>query len=326
MTGREENELKKKDKIEFLLSNSSIILRKYYLSMTKKTYSTKESYLRYVIDFFDYLKTFNFDVNDIKAFSTILPSDINGYITYLTEKNNKESIIASRLYAIKNFFNYLKKDRIIQYNPCTDIEIPSINKEPNVVCLNKKEIEKVLNNIENGVGSSRAINFQKKWSSRDKAIFLLGVTTGLRVTAISEINIEDINFNEKTIQVVEKGNVTRECHLSEKTIMAIHQWIIDRNEIMGDYYSPALFISNRKTRITTRSIEELINKYTYNINKKITPHKLRSTCATTIYQKTGDIYLTANLIGHKNIQNTRKYAKVSADQKRKAAVIMDEII
>lgn len=326
MSGREENEMKIKNRIEKKLQCKPKYLYKYYRSMSKKTYKTKYVYLTYVIEFIDYLPKIDIYINEQNDFSNIVYSDLNYYISYLYEKGNKESIIASKMYAIKNFFEYLKKDKIISYNPCVDVEIPEVNKEPDVISLNEIEIQTVLNNIEQGVGNDKSKSRQKLWKSRDKALFLLGITNGLRVTAISEINISDINFKDMTITVIEKGNIQRTCFLPTETMKAINDWIIIRNELLGDYYCDALFISNRKTRLTSRSIEVLIKKYTYNIDKKITPHKLRSTCATNIYQKSGDIYLTADIIGHRNIQNTRKYAGISVEQKQKAANIMDNLI
>lgn len=327
MSGREEIDAKLKEKMIILVENQPEYIKEYYRSMSRKTNKTKFNYLRYVIDFLNYIRNITgYNMSDIEQLNKIKYSDINGYISYLEENGNKESIMATKVYAIKNFFLFLIKNRYINFNPALDVEAPKVNTEPNITSLTQKEIKIVLNNINNGSGSHRAKARQDKWKSRDKALVMLGITNGLRVSAITEINMNDIDFNENTIKVVEKGGVSRTCYIPENTMNAINEWISDREIVMGDYMCDALFISNRIRRMTPATIEALIKKYTYNIDKHITPHKLRSTCATNLYQKTGDIYLTADILGHKNLQNTRKYAQVSKEQKLKAADILNKLV
>ena len=137
------------------------------------------------------------------------------------------------------------------------------------------------------------------------------MVNGLRVTALSEINIDDIDFKNKRITVTEKGNITKKVSFDNKTDMYLKIWIKQREELLGDYKERALFISNRRTRMTVRSIENVVEKYTQCIEgKHITPHKLRSTCGTNVYQQTKDIYLVSKILGHKNTSPTRRYAAV----------------
>ena len=134
------------------------------------------------------------------------------------------------------------------------------------------------------------------------------------------------NLERKTIKIVEKGNKIRTVMFSDGLKEILQDWINDRHQIVGLDKIEALFISNRKQRMSTDCVRQMLKKYTYNIDKHITPHKLRSTCATNVYNATGDIYLTANVLGHSNIANTRRYADISEERKQKAATAMDKIL
>lgn len=327
MKGRKENEEKKIKKIEEMISDKPVYIKKYYYTLKDKSYTTQEVYIRYVIDFVNFAsKKFNIDIYDVSSFDKIKKSDIDFYISSLEDKG--VSIKRCRLYGIKSFFNFLIDDEYIKNNPCIKVIAPKDNEEHKITSLTKKEINIVKRNIFNGYGTKRAKNIQKKWIKRDYAIIMLGLSLGLRVTSLSEINLEDINFENKEIKIVEKGNKIRVVMFSENIGEILLEWIRDRENILNDknVECEALFISNQCRRITSRGIEKLVSKYTQNIDKHITPHKLRSTCATNVYNKTGDIYLTADILGHSNIENTRRYAQISEERKKKAAQAMDDIL
>ena len=161
-----------------------------------------------------------------------------------------------------------------------------------------------------------------KYANRDLCIITLGCATGLRVSAIRNIDIEDIDFNSKIIHVIEKGNKKRDICIGDNTIRIIKTWMEDRQRIYGNN-SGALFMSQKKNRMAVRTIEEMIHNAAKGIDKHITPHKMRSTCAMRLYEKTGDIYLTAQQLGHENISNTMKYAKATEERRREAAELLD---
>ena len=117
-------------------------------------------------------------------------------------------------------------------------------------------------------------------------------------------------------------NNKRELFLGDDTVRMIKEWIAERGVIPE---CDALFISNRKTRITQRTVERIILKYTSDLGKHITPHKMRSTCGTNLYEKTGNVYLVANQLGHKNIANTMRYTRISEQKKRDAANMLDSL-
>ena len=180
-------------------------------------------------------------------------------------------------------------------------------------------------NIENGIGSHQAKKRQQKWILRDKALLILGVTTGLRIGAIVGINLDDINFEKRYLTVNEKGNISRKVYFGIKTAKILLDWINERRWLVNDNEN-AVFINSSGNRITVRSVERKFKQISEGTGKKITPHKMRATCATRLYEKTGDIYIVQKQLGHKSIENTKKYAKVSDEKRIEAANILDSLV
>lgn len=334
MSGRLEHDKKIEEKIKLKLIDQPQLIRDYANSFGNKTASTKKIYINYVIDFVEFLKReYDLDITVIKNVKKLNYSHINTYMNYIKNHMPDGTVVektagtcAMEFYSIKHFCKYLYRCRYIRYNPCEDVEVPKDNTLHEIVSLTPEEIQKIKDNIANGVGTSRSQAYMKKWKSRDLCIILLGISTGLRVTAIANVDIKDIDFDEKMLHTIEKGNVERVVCLSDKMIDIIKLWMVDREKILGDTQCDALFISWYRERIGGSTIRDILNRYTYNINKNITPHKLRSTAATNLYEKTGDIYLVADVLGHRNLKNTMRYAKVSNDKRKYAAEKLSDLI
>lgn len=333
MTGRLEEELKIEEKIKCLINNKPIIILRYYNSFMNETYNTKRNYITHVIEFVNFMeKEYEMDFNDYKHIKSIKTFHINEFLNNFTYKKNNDgakntnTYIANKLSALRNFFEFLCDNEIIEQNPCSKIKTPRDNRLHNIIYLTKDEINIIKDNINNGVGSKQAINYQKKWKSRDLAIVMLGITTGLRVSAICNINIEDVSFYNKSIRVIEKGDIEKDVYVPDNVLDIVKSWIEEREEILNGKDVNALFISSQKKRISTQSVRIMLRKYTYNINKNITPHKLRSTTATNLLEQTGDIALVADVLGHKNLQNTKRYALVSNKKKIDAANILGSLV
>lgn len=325
MRGRKEFEKSTNEYIKKHLDEYPKYITNYYYSLAEKSHTTKINYINKVNKFLRFLDEQGYDIEDVNIFKEIKPSLINIYTgEYLAgEGCNK----AANFYAIKNFFKFLENDEYIDSNPCNKATPPKDRKKHEIVALTPEEIETIKNNIINGVGSDYAKSFQKDWKNRDMAIVMLGLSLGLRIGSIIEMNVEDIDFENQKIKIVVKGNIEKDLFFSAKIKQYLLAWLEDREELMYDFYDDgALFINSYRNRLTYKSVNKLIKKYTYNIDKKITPHKLRSTCATNIYNMTGDIYLTANVLGHSNIQNTKRYAKISEKKEREAAELMDKFL
>jgi site-specific recombinase XerD len=328
MQGRVEHKIVTEKKIQSLIKEYPEYLKKFYYSLNSKTHMTKLRYVMNVIRFLNYYgkgeKVREKDLNNIEAF------DIESYIqdiNYIEDDDNIKEMSSSTkacIYSsINAFMTFLKYNKYIKENPfeSTKIERPKIQ-ENDVVFLTPEEVKLVEEAILNGVGNARSKGKQKNWKYRDMLLFRIPVVNGLRVTALSEIDISDINFKKNTIKVTEKGNITKEVFIDNKTKEYIVKWLCDRKDLLdGDLdRCKALFISNRKERMSISSIEDVIEKYTKETikDKHITPHKLRSTCGTNIYQHTKDIYLVANVLGHKSTSPTKRYAKIFEEDKQNA--------
>ena len=310
MSGRFEQDQKREIWIENKLNTQPEIYRNYMTSIKKKTSSTRKAYLGYLMDFYEFIKN-----QDIK-FEDVKPMHIDSYIDYLTKKGNKEAIINAKLSAIISFYTFLLKNDIVDKNPCSSEQKFTIKQKESVVYMTDEEIDNVKKDI---------MESSYKFCNRNLCIVKLGCSTGLRVSAIVNIDIEDINFINKTIKVIEKGNKERTIEIEDNTIAFIRKWMPDRRVILDDNSDTgALFISQKThERISTDAVQNMIKRYTKGIDKHITPHKMRSTCAMKLYNKTGDIYLTAQQLGHSNIKNTMIYAKATDDKKRMAAKLLD---
>lgn len=329
MTGRLEEEVKVEAKIKYLIKNKPKIVTRYYNSFMDETYNTKKNYITHTIEFIDYMADkYNIDFDNYEHIKFIKSIHINEFLNNFIykksneRKKNTNTYIANKLSAIRHFLDFLCDNDILEQNPCSKIKTPRDNRLHSITYLTKDEIDILKNNINSGVGSQQAINYQKKWKNRDLAIIMLGITTGLRVSAICNINIDDISFINKSVRVIEKGDVEKDVYIPDNVLSIISLWLSERNEILNKKDVNALFISNQKKRITTQSVRIMLKKYTYNINKNITPHKLRSTTATNLLEQTGDIALVAEVLGHKNLQNTKRYVKVSNEKKIDAANIL----
>lgn len=326
MTGREEqNQHYEKIVLDKLTHCPKIISKFYYWLPPTRTPQTKLNNINAIIRYSEYLEDeLDQSISNIKFLSQQKKSDINRYAEYVSYKTMPDRTIkklgagnvCANLYCVKNFYEFLYDEELIQSNPFDRYEMPKNNKENPITALDNKEIKKIRQTIAR----------ESRYPIRDDAIFTLGIRTGLRVSAICAINKSDIDYEEQTIRVVEKGNVERYVYFGEDTAQVLQRYEVWRDK-HNENKLDAFFISQRGSRIERSTINLNLKRFTElaGIDKHITPHKMRSTCATNVYKKTGDIYLTADVLGHKNLSNTRRYAKIDEDNKRKAASILDNI-
>ena len=184
--------------------------------------------------------------------------------------------------------------------------------------LTEDDLKEILFVVSCGAGSDRAIAKQEKWRNRDKAIMMLFIQTGIRETALTEINIEDIDFENHIIRsVIEKGHKDKTFYMSDELEKVIYDWICDREEIMkNNPNEDCLFISHEKRRITARSVSNLVKKYTEEaLGYSISPHKLRAAFANIMLKKTNEnIYIVQQLLGHSRTETTKIYLDNNINQ------------
>ena len=158
----------------------------------------------------------------------------------------------------------------------------------------------------------------------------MGVTTGLRSAAIIQMNISDIDFEHRIIRVIEKRNKVFDVMIDDQLYQCLLNWLVDRRKYFPNVNTDALFISNYARRLTYNGLYGMIIKYSKGIEKKITPHVMRHTCATLLYEATGDIYLTATQLNHSSVATTQRYADMvqasEEEQRRKASSILSDVI
>ena len=323
INGRLEKELKSEKQMQEKLSNLPKIFTDFYYSLSNKSYLTRYNYINHVKEFMNFM-TNGENVEDFYKNTT--PFDINRYMssikTYKTKdgiRKTSDSALAAHWSSLNAFYNFLYLNDLVNANIVLKTERPKIRDEKHKESLTKKEIK----NIKKNIGSGR----YHKNINRDQLIFALGITTGLRVSAISQLNIEDLDLEHNRLQVIEKGNKYRIIEFGDNLKEMFKAYLVDRKKYYGDVDTNALFISQEKTRLSIYQIGKLMTKYAKDItDKHVTPHTLRRTSATQLYNKTGDIYLVGNHLGHADISTTKRYISIDEEKQKNKIDFMDSMI
>lgn len=287
--------------------------------------------------FFEFLHETNgvYKKKDIVEFPlTILDEvgreDIEEYMEYLSlylrdgrEITNDEKGKARKLASLRSFYNYYYRNELIQNNPALLVPMPKLH-EKEIVRLDPNEVAILLDQVEDGSKLSKnQLRFHEKTKVRDLALLTLLLGTGIRVSECVGLNLNDVDFDNMGIKIRRKGGYEDVVYFGEEVEQALLHYLEKRSHCIPlSGHEEALFLSLQNRRLTVRSVENLVKKYAALVTglKKITPHKLRSTYGTTLYQETGDIYLVADVLGHKDVNTTRKhYAAMKDENKRRAA-------
>ena len=257
--------------------------------------------------------------------------DLEEYQEYLkvyqagdkTETNGERGL-KRKISALRSFYAYFYKREMIKTNPTVLIDIPKIH-DKSIIRLDTDEVALLLDYIEHCgdqlTGQKRV--YYEKTKERDLAIVTLLLGTGIRVSECVGLDIEDVDFKNNGIKVTRKGGNEMVVYFGPEVEKALKRYIEVRENIIPlEGHEHALFYSAQRRRIGVQAVENLVKKYASQITttKKITPHKLRSTYGTTLYQETGDIYLVADVLGHKDVNTTKKhYAAIDDARRRQAA-------
>ncbi len=273
----------------------------------------------------------NFTLDDLaKVTDThieIFLNYLSGY--YLGEKffSNEVESKSRKLSAVRNLLKYFYNKDKLPGNVSSKVATPKL-REKDIIRLEIDEVVKLLNSAENPteILTKRQREYSKLTRKRDVAIFTLLLGTGIRVSECVGLNVDDIDFNENAFKVVRKGGHQTVLYFSDEVAKVLGEYVKDRAEIKN--IAPeerALFLSLQNKRLCVRAIEQLVKKFSLACFplKHITPHKLRSTFGTNLYRETGDIYIVADVLGHKDVNTTRKhYAAISENSRRNVARII----
>lgn len=335
MLGRLENQIKTERKIKTNLQNMPTYMVDYFNTMTANgtAYKTIQTYIQYINSFLLYVKENGTDIENPESFRS---EHVVGFLNskrYTEDgkssiKETSGSYRATLHSALSSFFLYLMMSNKIKDNPIKNIKRPSAahDKVPEVY-MTPEEINKTLSLIKEGVGNKCAKSKQKSWYERDMCIMILLVFTGMRVTALTEMNMDSFDFERRVLTVVDKRNKTNEYIITDEMLPYINAWIKKRYELLNyDTTMEAFFISNRRTRITQKSVSRIVEKYSSVIGKHITPHKVRGSYGTNLYKETGNLYLVQELMNHTNANTTARYVHASDENRVKGVEIMSKLI
>lgn len=255
--------------------------------------------------------------------------DIQEYLEYISlyqkdgkDITNDERGKARKLASLRSFYNFFFENEMIEKNPAALVPLPKLH-EKEIIRLEPNEVAILLDQVEDGTKlTKKELEYHKKTKVRDIALLTLLLGTGIRVSECVGLDISDINFDVNGIKIRRKGGYEAVIYFGDEVETALLDYLAERERIIpADGHENALFLSLQNRRIAVRSVENLVKKYASRVTtlKKITPHKLRSTYGTSLYQETGDIYLVADVLGHKDVNTTRKHYAAQADERRRRA-------
>lgn len=320
MSGRLEHKLESEERMKHTLAEEPEYVTGFYRSLLNgHEYLTAQNYTKTALRFLNYI---NYDLNDFTA------NKVDDFLLSLKGRKGEcsDSFKNTTRYALSSFGKYLKRSKILQENPVEDTEKLPMRDCPEKVSMTSDELNLILQRIkENTLGTPSERGRRKNWIERNYAIFSILITTGMRVNALVEIDVNDFNPDKGTLIVIEKRRKYMTYELEESTINAIKDWLTVRESYIGDFPCEAMFISNQKRRMTAKSVRDLVKIYTVGIDKHITPHKFRSTFVTTIYEETGNIYLASQAVGHGNVGTTQRYIATKDSSKKAAEIIRKKL-
>lgn len=331
--------------LRYLLTELPPYARDYFRAAEQKTSAkTRISYAYDLQVFFHFLLEKNpvlanktmkdITLEDINLLSG---SDIEEYQEYLKyyesesgEQKNGASSIARKMSSLRSFLDYYYKKELLAKNVAMQVDMPKLH-EKAIIHLEPDEVAIMLDNIENYENqlTGKKKEFFLKTKIRDIAIITLFLGTGIRVSECVGLDVTDVNFRENSIRIIRKGGNESILYFGDEVEKALLDYINGSRALIAAKALPgeenALFFSLQKKRISVHAVENLVEKYAKEFvpQKKITPHKLRSTFGTSLYQETEDIYLVADVLGHSDVGTTKKhYAAIKDQNRRKAASVV----
>ena len=337
-TYREHTDTENILKLRQVLSTLPAFCKDYFRAIDSTTTTkTRISYAYDIRIFFQFLldenpafKNYAMTDFSVEILDQIKAVDLEEYMEYLkvyqngdkTETNGERGL-KRKISALRSFYAYYYKREMIHTNPTVLIDVPKIH-DKSIIRLDTDEVALLLDYIEHCgdslTGQKRV--YYEKTKERDLAIVTLLLGTGIRVSECVGLDIEDVDFKNNGIKVTRKGGNEMVVYFGEEVEKALTRYLEVRAGITPlAGHEHALFYSAQRKRMGVQAVENMVKKYSRQITttKKITPHKLRSTYGTALYQETGDIYLVADVLGHKDVNTTKKHYAALDDARRRQA-------
>lgn len=333
----QDRNLQNLDKIDELLDDLPYFCEDFFRGVEGRT--SPLTRLNYAYDlriFFDFLCKKKFrakkDVHDLtlEDLDEVTDTDIEIFLSYLSNYSYKDRRLscderakARKLSTVRSLFKYFFNKGLIEVNNTAKVPTPKLH-EKEIVRLEGDEISELLDTAELGRGITRHMEgYHARTKVRDTAILTLFLGTGIRISELVGLNNESIDFKNNSFVVTRKGGNHAVLYFSEEVGDALGAYLAEKeNDPRIPQGEHALFLSLQYKRITVRAVENLVKKYAKIVSplKKITPHKLRSTYGTALYRETGDIYIVADVLGHRDVNTTKKhYAAITEDNRRAVA-------
>lgn len=330
----EKRDLKNMQKIGSYLSNLPDYCYDFFTGIENNTSTlTRVNYAMDLSVFYDYIEKYVLkkpkqsitleDLNKLQA------KDIENYLSYLSFYQNQDKILKNsergkvrKLASVRSFFKYLFNHDMIISNVASKVKTPKLHTKE-IIRLEKDEVDRMLSAVSSPTSfTARQKNYNKNTQERDNAIVTLFLGTGIRISELVGLNVEDFDFSQNAFKVTRKGGNQTILYFSREVAEALKQWLQKRNTLKLDENENAMFVSLQNKRLCVRAVENLVKKFAKESAplKKISPHKLRSTFGTNLYRETKDIYIVADILGHKDVNTTKKhYAAISEDMRKTVA-------
>lgn len=335
---KKELRIKELDKLNELLLEMPDYCKQYFnyaIGTRNMSSTTLVAYFYDLRSFYTFLLKANPILTDVKDISLdvleqLRPMDIEEYLSYCAGPLSNDARTRRRkLAALRSFYHYYYKNGLIKNNPAKLTDGPKKEKvvKPR---LDTNEISDLLDGTVTGDAlTDRQKIFAKRTRLRDSAIIALFIGTGMRVSELVGIDLDDIDFKHMTVKVNRKGGKEQNIHFGEAVARYLEDYIkFERNAY--DDANRALFISyqGERERLTVRSVERIVKKYGKgSVAKNVTPHTLRRSYGTQLYREKNDIYLVSKALGHSEIQVTAEhYMDISNDQLEKLTEFSDKLL
>ena len=337
MSYYEKRDLKNMGKIGEYLSTLPDYCYDFFTGIENNTSSlTRVNYAMDLKVFFEYLEQYvlrkpkqSITLEDLDGLQA---RNIENYLSHLSYyqngddmRKNTERGKARKLASVRSFFKYLFNHDMINSNVASKIQTPKLhNKE--IIRLEKDEVSRMLDAVQSPTSfSEHQKNYNKNTQIRDNAIVTLFLGTGIRISELVGLNVEDFDFSQDAFKVTRKGGNQAILYFSKEVTAALEAWLEKRKTLGLDENEHAMFVSLQNKRICVRAVENLVKKFAKESAplKKISPHKLRSTFGTNLYRETKDIYIVADVLGHKDVNTTKKhYAAINEDMRKSVANVI----
>lgn len=324
-------------KMRAVLAELPPFCRDFFRGIQESTSSrTRLAYAYDIRVFFEYLKNTKPELKNteiiefpLSILDEITRQDIEEYLSYVSyyekeghEITNEERGKKRKLASLRSFYNYFFEIEKIQKNPAVLVPMPKIHQKE-IIRLDPDEVATLLDLVEDGSKlTKKELAYHDKTKVRDLALLTLLLGTGIRVSECVGLDIKDVDFKNNGIKIRRKGGYETVVYFGDEVEMALRDYMKQREATYAmEGHEEALFLSLQNKRLAVRSVENLVKKYSSKVTslKKITPHKLRSTYGTSLYRATGDIYLVADVLGHKDVNTTRKHYAALEDERRRMA-------